>query len=75
MTSSPFADEWLYLGTTVSRLSLEPGTKEILFEAYTTSRLSWEWDWDIVPNAKAESVSGFINYMEALSMVLMPATV
>lgn len=43
-----------FAGSTITRLSIEPGQNKILFEGYSLSSLYWERDWDIVPNGKAE---------------------
>jgi hypothetical protein len=42
-------------GYTITRLSIVPGTNQIKFEAMSRSILSWEKDWDIVPNRKSQS--------------------
>lgn len=44
---------WI-LGSTGTRLSFIPGSNQIKFEGTSSSRIYWEWDWDIVPNDKAE---------------------
>ena len=44
------------IGATITRLSIEPGTNQILFEGLSFSRIYWERDWDYVPNEKTEYV-------------------